>query len=90
MTNRRGVVSMAMLLLYFGISLLEWYLALRRTLAVTRGEKTILVIIVFIENLLGLWVLSNFITSQNWALAIAYSIGGACGSLLACPKPTSK
>jgi len=38
--------------------------------------------IVFIENLLGLWVLSNFIKNDDWYIAICYSIGGALGALV--------
>ena len=70
------------LCLYLAVGCSEWYLALRRTLACTRGEKTVLVTIVFIENLLGLWVLSNFIRTNDWSLALSYSAGGALGALL--------
>jgi len=70
------------LCLYLAVGCSEWYLALRRTLACTRGEKTVLVTIVFIENLLGLWVLSNFIRTNDWTLALSYSAGGALGALL--------
>jgi hypothetical protein len=45
-------------------------------------EKAVLVSIVFIENLLGLWVLSNFIRTNNWFLALSYSSGAAAGALL--------
>ena len=70
------------ILLYVAVGFAEWYLALRRTLACARGEKTLLVCIVFIENLLGLWVLSNFVRTNNWFLAFSYSAGGALGALL--------
>jgi hypothetical protein len=70
------------LLLYLGVGLVEWYLALRRTLACARGETILLVLIVFIENVLGLWVLSSFITQNNWLIAIAYSIGASLGALV--------
>ena len=70
------------MLLYLSVGCGEWYLALRRTLACARGEKVLLVSIVFIENLLGLWVLSNFIRTNNWFLALSYSAGGAAGALL--------
>lgn len=72
---------------YLAVGCGEWYLALRRTLACARGEKTILVSIVFIENLLGLWVLSNFIRTNNWFLALSYSFGAALGALLIVMKP---
>ncbi len=68
--------------LYLAVGCGEWYLALRRTLACARGEKAVLVCIVFIENLLGLWVLSNFIRTNNWLLAVCYSAGASAGALL--------
>jgi hypothetical protein len=70
------------ILLYVAVGCSEWYLALRRTLACARGEKTLLVCIVFIENLLGLWVLSNFVRTNNWFLAISYSSGASLGALI--------
>jgi hypothetical protein len=70
------------MILYLTVGCGEWYLALRRTLACARGEKTVLICIVFIENLLGLWVLSNFVRTNNWLLAICYSAGGSAGALL--------
>jgi len=68
-------------LMYVAVGFGEWYLALRRTLACARGEKVLLVGIVFIENLLGLWVLSNFVRSNNWALAFCYAGGASLGAL---------
>src|SRR5512137_1470947 len=73
------LLSMAIYLL---VGCGEWYLALRRTLACARGEKTLLVCLVFIENLLGLWVLSNFIRTNNWLLAVCYSAGASAGALI--------
>jgi len=70
------------MILYLAVGCGEWYLALRRTLACARGEKTVLVSIVFIENLLGLWVLSNFIRTNNWLLALSYATGAAAGALI--------
>jgi hypothetical protein len=70
------------MILYLAVGCGEWYLALRRTLACARGEKTILVCIVFIENLLGLWVLSNFIRTNNWLLAFCYAAGASAGALI--------
>jgi hypothetical protein len=70
------------MILYLTVGCGEWYLALRRTLACARGEKAVLICIVFIENLLGLWVLSNFVRTNNWLLAICYSAGGSAGALL--------
>ncbi|MBM4026416.1 MAG: hypothetical protein FJ280_13585 [Planctomycetes bacterium] len=70
------------MILYLTVGCGEWYLALRRTLACARGEKVVLVCIVFFENLLGLWVLSNFIRTNNWFLALSYSAGASAGALL--------
>jgi hypothetical protein len=70
------------MILYLTVGCGEWYLALRRTLACARGEKTVLVSIVFFENLLGLWVLSNFIRTNNWLLALSYATGAAAGALI--------
>ena len=67
---------------YTVVGLAEWYLSLRRTLACARGERAILISIVFIENILGLWVLSNFIQKNDWFIAISYSVGGALGAYI--------
>ena len=80
------------MILYLSVGCGEWYLALRRTLACARGEKVLLVSIVFVANLLGLWVLSNFIRTNNWFLALSYAAGAAAGALLVAmkdPKPSS-
>ncbi len=69
-------------MLYLSVGCGEWYLALRRTLACARGEKVVLVSIVFVENLLGLWVLSNFVRTNNWLLALSYAAGGSAGALI--------
>lgn len=73
---------LAAMVLYLSVGCGEWYLALRRTLACARGEKIALVSIVFFENLLGLWVLSNFARTNNWLLALSYSAGGSAGALI--------
>ncbi len=70
------------MILYLAVGCGEWYLALRRTLACARGEKVLLVCIVFVENLLGLWVLSNFIRTNNWVLAFCYAAGASAGALI--------
>ncbi|HLB73118.1 MAG TPA: hypothetical protein VJJ98_03785 [Sedimentisphaerales bacterium] len=78
------------IVLYLAVGCGEWSLALRRTLACARGEKTILVLIVFIENLLGLWVLSNFIRTNNWLLALSYAAGASAGALIVALKTENK
>lgn len=67
-------------LAYFAVGVFEWLLATGRTLACIRGMTTIVCSIVFIENLVGLLVLSTFIRSDNWVIALAYSAGAAIGS----------
>jgi hypothetical protein len=76
------------LLLYAVVGSSEWYLALRRTLACARGERTLMVSIVFLENILGLWVLANFVRESDWLVAISYSVGGALGAFLVNFKKT--
>lgn len=70
------------LLGYFVVGCIEWWLALRRTLACARGERCLMVILVFCENLLGLWVLASFVRSNDWLIAFVYSTGGALGALM--------
>jgi hypothetical protein len=82
-------------LLYVFVGLIEWALALSRTIMCARGKIVPLVILVFLENLLGLIVLSTFIRDNNWGIAVAYSVGGALGALIVSvyskePKGTSK
>jgi hypothetical protein len=77
-------------ILYLIVGFVEWWLALRRTLACVRGEMKTLILIVFIENLAGLWVLSNFIRSNNWGIAIAYSLGASLGSYFVSKKKDQK
>jgi hypothetical protein len=78
------------MILYLAVGCGEWYLALRRTLACARGEKVVLVSIVFIENLLGLWVLSNFVRTNNWLLALSYAAGGSAGALIVAMNSEAK
>lgn len=76
-------------LLYLAVGCGEWYLALRRTLACARGEKALLVFLVFIENLVGLWVLLNFVRTNDWILAVCYAAGGSAGALIVMRKDGS-
>ena len=57
------------------IGAIEWYLALRRTLACMRGEIAILVVIVSIENLLGFGVNYLFNKVDAWPVALPYTLG---------------
>jgi hypothetical protein len=62
---------------------IEWYLALRRTLACVRGETLILVSIVAVENLLGFFVTYMFVTKDAWPVALSYTFGAAISTYLA-------
>jgi hypothetical protein len=85
------MTNLLVVLLYIGVGLVEWGLSLRRTLACARNEKVLLVTLVFIENLLGFFVLSIFIKSNDWWFAVSYSIGGSLGALIvACCSKSKK
>ena len=74
------------ILIFLVVGLIEWWLALRRTLACVNHEKGLLLTLVFVENFLGLIVLQSFIKSGDWSIALAYSIGGTLGALLSFNK----
>jgi hypothetical protein len=67
---------------WFAIGAAEWFLALARTVACIRRRPALVCGIVFIENLVGLLVLSIFIRENDWVIALAYSAGAALGSIL--------
>jgi hypothetical protein len=66
----------------FAIGAAEWFLALARTVACIHRRPALVCGIVFIENLLGLLVLSIFTRDNDWVIALAYSAGAALGSVL--------
>jgi hypothetical protein len=68
--------------LYLGVGLLEWFLALSRTLWTIKRNKLLVPLTVFIENLVGLLVFKTFIEQNDWMIAVVYSLGSALGSLL--------
>lgn len=70
------------LALCFGIGALDWYLALRRTLACARGERVLLSSLVFTENILGFLVLYYLFENKDFAGIVAYAAGGALGAQL--------
>lgn len=72
---------------YFAVGLIEWALALTRTLACLRNRPIVVCVTVFIENFLGLIVLCSFVRTDNWLLALAYSVGASTGSMLPYLKP---
>lgn len=68
--------------LYLGVGLLEWFLALSRTLWTIKRNKLLVPLTVFIENLVGLLVFKTFIEQNDWIIAVCYSLGSALGSLI--------
>lgn len=78
------------LLLYAAVGCLEWFLALRRTLACARGERWLMAFLVLVENLVAFFVLSAFIEKRDWLVVMFYSVGGALGSLLVGVKKKEK
>lgn len=68
--------------LYLSVGLVEWGLALRRTLACARGERWLMASLVLAENLLGFFVLSAFMEQRDWLVVLSYSFGGSVGALL--------
>lgn len=53
-------------LIAFLIGFIEWYIALRRTLALTRGEEALKFILVLVEGLLAWGVLSSFLAVPSY------------------------
>ena len=85
---------MILLLLGFcGIGALEWWLALRRTLACARGQRGWMFCLVRAENLLGLSILSLLLAGREaygFAGIAAYSLGGALATLMIPCGPQAK
>lgn len=69
-------------LLYVLIGAVEWGLALLRTGAVIDGRRWRAAGIVFVEQCLGLWVLSRLVVSLDWPAVLAYAAGGAIGAIV--------
>ena len=68
--------------LYFIIGAAEWFLALVRTLAIIKRRPVVVACTLFVENMLGLLILSQFILQNDWCIAVAYSVGAAFGGML--------
>lgn len=79
-------MNLLVVLLYIGIGCAEWWISLRRNLACVRGEIVMAVSLVFVENVLGLFVLSTIIKNDDWGIGIAYAIGGALGAYIVTRK----
>ena len=68
------------------VGFIEWWLALRRTLAVIAGNIPWVLGTVFVENYLGFWVSRYVIREDNLLVAnlvyVAYCCGAVVGSLI--------
>lgn len=66
------------------IGLIEWFLALARTLSVVHRFKPFVLVplLTFLETGLALLVFQRFIQQGDWTIALAYSLGSAAGSVL--------
>jgi lipid-A-disaccharide synthase-like uncharacterized protein len=73
---------LAVYALYFAVGATEWVLACWRCLALLRKKKALLLSLVFVEQILGLLVLSQFVRQNDWVIAIVYAVGASFGSLI--------
>lgn len=68
--------------LYGFVGLLEWSLALSRTLFTIKGNKILVPLTVFVETFVALLVFKRFVECNDWVIALCYSLGSALGSLV--------
>jgi len=68
--------------LYCFVGLIEWALALSRTLFTIRHNKVLVPMTVFVETFVALLVFKRFIECDDWVIALCYSLGSALGSLI--------
>lgn len=71
-----------LLLLYAFVGLLEWALALTRTIYTIRHNVVVVPLTVLCETLVAMLVFKSFIQTGDWLIAGAYSVGSAIGSLI--------
>jgi hypothetical protein len=76
------MLSLPLLFLYAFIGLVEWALALIRTLSVVHHKVWAVPVTVFAETLIGMLVFKHFVDTGDWLVAVAYSVGSAIGSFL--------
>jgi len=68
--------------LYGLVGLVEWSLALSRTLFTIRCNKVLVPVTVFIETFVALLVFKRFVECNDWGIALCYCLGSALGSLV--------
>lgn len=73
-------------LLFLGIGLISWYLALLRTLVCVRGQRLSVVGLVFAEELLSIATIYLLVADKNIYGALFYAVGGAIGAYFATAK----
>lgn len=76
------MINLPLLSLYAFIGLVEWGLALTRTIYTIKGNVPIVASTVFAETFIAMLVFADFVQSGDWRVALAYSFGSAMGSIL--------
>jgi len=74
------------ILMYLAVGFAEWAIALQRTKYVAQERRVPLILIVFVENVLNLFVLQRLVSSNDWYIIIAYSAGASIGALMVSRK----
>lgn len=74
--------SLPLVSLYALIGLVEWGLALTRTIYTIKRNVPVVSLTVFWETFISMLVFQDFIQSGDWRVALAYSFGSALGSIL--------
>jgi uncharacterized protein YebE (UPF0316 family) len=74
--------SLLVIGLYAFVGLIEWSLALTRTIFTIKGNRTVVPVTVLLETLVAMLVFKNFVQTDDWMIAVAYSVGSALGSLI--------
>jgi hypothetical protein len=75
-------MSASLLVLYGFVGLLEWALALTRTIYTIRHNMIVVPITVLLETFVAMIVFKNFIITGDLAIAGSYAVGSAFGSLI--------
>jgi hypothetical protein len=74
--------SVSLLVLYGFVGLLEWALALTRTIFTIRHNMIVVPITVLLETFVAMIVFKNFIITGDLMIAGSYAVGSALGSLI--------
>ncbi len=74
------------MLAFCGVGIVEWALAMWRTVACAKGRSTVVALIVFCETGLACELLQYLVLGRNHVLIVAYAIGAAIGSKIGSRK----